>query len=110
MPLLEWHSFPSPSMEPWLSSIKWCPIKAGGRKKTTKRHAYREGGGYVCHKNTFVAEKTGRTVPKKEAMKAIVHAMNSHMACEVYGEVGHSWNDCPETHEEASYINNGFRQ
>jgi hypothetical protein len=32
------------------------------------------------------------------------------MTCEVYGEVGHSGSDCPETHEEASYINNRFHQ
>jgi len=32
------------------------------------------------------------------------------MTCEVYGEVRHLGNDYPETHEEASYINNGFRQ
>ena len=32
------------------------------------------------------------------------------MTCEVYGEVGHSGNDCPETCEDAAYINNGFRQ
>ena len=36
--------------------------------------------------------------------------MDSHMTCEVCGEVGHSGNNCPETHEEASYINNGFCQ
>ena len=36
--------------------------------------------------------------------------MDSHMTCEVYGNVGHSGNDCPETHEEAAFINNGFRQ
>jgi hypothetical protein len=32
------------------------------------------------------------------------------MTCEVCGDVGHSGNNYPETHEEASYINNGFRQ
>ena len=32
------------------------------------------------------------------------------MTCEVYGEVRHSGNDFLETHEEASYINNGFQQ
>ena len=32
------------------------------------------------------------------------------MTCEVYGEVGHSWNNCPKTREDAAYINNGFRQ
>jgi hypothetical protein len=47
---------------------------------------------------------------EKEAMKATVQATESQMTCEVYGEVGHSGNNCPETHEEASYINNGFRQ
>ena len=36
--------------------------------------------------------------------------MDSHMTCEVYGEIGHSGNDCLETYEEASYINNWFRQ
>ena len=43
-------------------------------------------------------------------MKAAVQAMDSQMTCEVYGEVGHLGNNCLEPHEEASYINNGFRQ
>ena len=46
----------------------------------------------------------------KEAMKGTVKDMDSQMTCEVYGEVGHSGNDCLETREEASYINNGFWQ
>jgi hypothetical protein len=45
---------------------------------------------------------------EKEAMKAIVQAMDSQMTCKVCGEVRHSGNNCPETHEEASYINNRF--
>jgi hypothetical protein len=32
------------------------------------------------------------------------------MTCEVCGNVGHSGNDCLKTHEDATYINNGFRQ
>jgi len=36
--------------------------------------------------------------------------MDSHITCEVYGNVGHSGNDCPETHEEVAFINNRFRQ
>jgi hypothetical protein len=47
---------------------------------------------------------------EKEATTSTVHAMDSHMTCEVCGDVGHSGNNCPETHEEASYINNEFRQ
>jgi len=47
---------------------------------------------------------------KKEAMKATVQATESQMTCEVCGEVRHLGNNCPETHEEAMYINNGFGQ
>ena len=32
------------------------------------------------------------------------------MMCEVCGNIGHSGNGCPKTHEEAAFINNGFRQ
>ncbi|KAG2650720.1 hypothetical protein PVAP13_1NG202357 [Panicum virgatum] len=35
-----------------------------------------------------------------------VHAMSLHSMCEVCGDGGHSGNDCPETREEAAYINN----
>jgi hypothetical protein len=42
----------------------------------------------------------------KEAMKSTVQAMDSHMTCEVCGEVGHLGNNCLETHEDAVYINN----
>jgi hypothetical protein len=33
--------------------------------------------------------------------------MDAHMMCEVCGNVGHPGNDCLETREEASFINNG---
>ena len=46
----------------------------------------------------------------KDAMMGIVQAMDSHMMCEVYGNVGQLGNDYPKTHEEAAFINNGFRQ
>jgi hypothetical protein len=36
MQQLEALFFPSPLMETWLSSIKWCLIKAGGRKNHKK--------------------------------------------------------------------------
>jgi hypothetical protein len=35
-----------------------------------------------------------------------VHAMNSHPMCEVCGDGWHLGNDCPETSEDAAYINN----
>jgi len=37
-----------------------------------------------------------------------VQAVNSHTSCEVCGHDGHSRNKCPETQEEAAYVNNGF--
>jgi hypothetical protein len=46
----------------------------------------------------------------KDGMMGTVQAIDSHMTCEVCGNVGHSRNDCPKTHEEATFINNGFRQ
>ena len=44
----------------------------------------------------------------KEAMMATVQAIDSQMTCELYGEVRHSGNNYPKTHEDAAYINNGF--
>ena len=44
-------------------------------------------------------------------MPVPIQAMNSYFTCEVCGDCGHSGNDCPETCEDAAYINNntGFR-
>jgi hypothetical protein len=36
---------------------------------------------------------------EKEVMKGTVRAMDSHMMCEVCGNIGHSRNDCPKNHE-----------
>ena len=43
-----------------------------------------------------------------------VHDMSSHTTCEVCGDGGHLGNDCPETCENAAFVNNnnnnnGFR-
>ena len=43
----------------------------------------------------------------KEATKSTVQAMDSHMTCEICGEVGHSGNNCPETHEDAAISTTG---
>jgi hypothetical protein len=47
---------------------------------------------------------------EKEATRSTVQAMDSHMTSEFCGDVGTSRNNCPETGEEVSYINNGYRQ
>jgi hypothetical protein len=47
---------------------------------------------------------------EKETTYGSVKAMDSQMICEVYGDVGHSGNDCLETYGNTAYINNGFHQ
>ena len=64
----------------------------------------------LAAKMDLLLKRLDKRAADKEAMKGTIKAMDSHMTCEVYREVRHSWNDCPKTHEEASYINNGFRQ
>jgi hypothetical protein len=47
---------------------------------------------------------------EKEVMYGIIKAMDSHMICEVCGDVGHSGNDNTEIHGDTAYISNGFHQ
>jgi hypothetical protein len=62
-----------------------------------------------------LAAKMDLLMKKLEALTNMETAkiMDAHMTCEVCGNVGHSGNDCLETREEASFINNannnGFR-
>ena len=64
----------------------------------------------LAAKIDLLLSRLNERAQEKETMKATVQATDSQMTCEVCGEVRHSWNDCPKTLEEASYINNGFRQ
>ena len=59
-------------------------------------------------KMDLLLKRLDERVTDKEAMKRTVQAMDSHITCVVCGEVRYSGNDCPETHEDAAYINNGF--
>ena len=36
----------------------------------------------------------------------VMHIHDSCMACEVYGNTGHSGNSCPETQEDVNFVNN----
>jgi hypothetical protein len=57
----------------------------------------------------MIAAKMDLLMKKLEASTNMETAkiMDAHMTCEVCGNVGHSGNDCLETREEASFINNG---
>jgi len=48
---------------------------------------------------------------EKVSVQETLKAMESHMTCEVYGDVGHSGNSCPKTQEDLNFVNtdNGFR-
>ena len=47
--------------------------------------------------------------PQDKAQMETLQALDARMTCKVYGNTGHSNNDCPETQEEAMFLNNnGF--
>ena len=64
----------------------------------------------LATKMDLLLKRLDERATNKEAMKGTVKAMDSQMTCDVCGEVGHSGNNCPETNEDAAYMNNGFRQ
>jgi hypothetical protein len=57
----------------------------------------------------MLTAKMDLLIKKLEAQSNMETAkiMDPRMMCEVCGNVGHSGNGCPETREEASFINNG---
>jgi hypothetical protein len=57
----------------------------------------------------MIAAKMDLLMKKLEASSDMEPAkiMDAHMTCEVCGNVGHSGNDCLETREDASFLNNG---
>ena len=79
------------------------------RKQQKGMHSMKEAD-MLSVKIDLLMKRLDKCAGEKEAMQSTVQAMDSHMTCEVYGEVGHSENNCLETHEDVAYINNGFRQ
>jgi hypothetical protein len=47
---------------------------------------------------------------EKVSAQETLKAMDSHMTCEVYGDVGHLGNSYPKTQEDLNFLNtdNGF--
>ena len=53
--------------------------------------------------------KTFEGSPQYKAQMQTLQVLDTRMTCEVYGNTGHSGNDCPETQEKGMFINNnGF--
>ena len=70
-----------------------------------------KGGMHTVKETDMVAAKLDLLLKKldegnRQQMPVPVHAMNSYFTYEVCGDGGHSGNDCPETREDAAYINN----
>jgi len=61
-------------------------------------------------KMDLLLKELDKYATKEEEPHGTVKAIDSHVTCEVCGNVGHSGNDCPETREDITHINNGFRQ
>jgi hypothetical protein len=72
-------------------------------------HAVKEADMFVA-KMDLLMKRLDERSHEKEAMKGTVHTIDLQMTCEVCGNVRHSGNDYSETHEDAAFINNGFRQ
>ena len=70
-----------------------------------------KGGMHTVKETDMLAAKLDLLLKKldkgnRQRMPVSVHSMNSYSMYEVCGDGGHSGNDCPETHEDAAYINN----
>jgi len=70
-----------------------------------------KGGMHTVKETDMLAAKLDLLLKKldkgnRQRMPVSVHSMNSYSMYEVCGDGGHSGNDCPETREDAAYINN----
>jgi predicted RNase H-like nuclease (RuvC/YqgF family) len=88
-----------------LSNQSW-----GEERKTQKgMHTVKETD-MLAAKIELLMKRLEEWAQDKEVMKGTVQTLESHVTCEVCGNVGHLGNDCHETCEEASFNNNWFHQ
>jgi uncharacterized coiled-coil protein SlyX len=75
----------------------------GGRLQPSTRDVHKVNG------VNMLAAKMDLLMKKLEASSNVetTKIMDARMTCEVCDNVGHSGNECPETREEANFINNG---
>jgi hypothetical protein len=64
----------------------------------------------LATKMELLLKRLDERAAEKEAIYGTIKAMDSHMTCDVCGDVGHLGNDCPKTCGDTTYINNGFHQ
>ena len=78
-----------------------------GRKTQKGMHTVKETDLLAAKIDILINRLEGRAT---DPATGTVQAIDSHMTCEDCGNVGHMGNNCPETQEDAAFINNGFRQ
>uniref|UniRef100_K3ZZJ3 CCHC-type domain-containing protein n=1 Tax=Setaria italica TaxID=4555 RepID=K3ZZJ3_SETIT len=61
--------------------------------------------GMLTAKMDLLMKKLNDYTKEKAAMSNTVQAMDSHMTCEVCGNIGHSGNNCPKTQEDVLHMN-----
>ena len=59
----------------------------------------------IVAKLDLLLKHLGERAEFKKHRENYARAMESHLACEVCGNDGQSGNDCPETHEDCTYLN-----
>ena len=93
-------------IEKMVSNQSWWEERSNKQQKGM--HTMKEMD-MLATKMDFLMKRLDKHAHEKEAMYGTVMAMDLHMTCKVYGESGHSGNDCPKTHEDVMNNNNGFR-
>ena len=83
-----------PRMEWWLQPRKWG------------MHSVKEID-MLAAKMDLLAKRLDHY--EKVSAQETLKAMESHMTCEVWGDVGHSGNSCSETQEDLNFVNTDNR-
>ena len=79
------------------------------RKSQKSMHTVKETD-MLSAKIDLLMKRLDERAQDKEALMGTVQAMDPHMMCEVCENVGHCGMIAPKIHEEATFINSGFRQ
>jgi hypothetical protein len=86
------------------SNQSWNKERTQPRKRGGGMHQLKEVDMLSVKMDLMMKKLEDRVSEKKEVM----HIHDSRMACEVYGDTGHSGNNCPEIQDDVNYINNNY--
>ena len=88
-----------------VSNQDWSDDRLQSRQR--RMHSVKEADMLAAKIDLLLKKFEG--YPQDKAPMQTLQALDARMTCEVCGNNGHLCNDCPETQEEAMFINNnGF--